>query len=360
MENKKNINNSILSKIDGMEGRAVMPKRIPVISRRPLVGALALGYKGYREDEGNEEAHLRLKDGGTDKEVPEFMTLCFLYGMFLEKYKRYETDLAMIGAANADPGMFIHEPITVYLSDYIRAIGMEPNINKKNKARIIEKITGTPKTAGYSEFLGRIRTKKKECADGKLLPPKHTEYELIESFRYEESKGSGGILTFASPYMTAIIWKVMEACVRRDEDGRVMSDRDGRPRLFLGHSRRLSPTVLKGPCKKKGEHKRYRGHSAEVAAVVTTLIDRAGNFRPAISYRQIIERCGCLRYSLCHRSSVSSANEMLRDVFSGAWEILRYETDIGDKYKKFEFPELTPTIDTLGDRIEFRHSRKKK
>lgn len=354
MENKKNTNNGILSKINEMKEKAVMPKRIPIISTKPLVGALALEYKGYREDEGNEEAHLRLKDESADKEIPEFMTLCFLYGMFLEKYKRYETDLEMIRAVNADPEPFLHEPITIYLSDYIRAIGMKPNINKANKDKIAEKIKG------YSEFVGRIRTKKKKYADGKLLPPEYKEYELIEpgSFKYENPKGSGGILKFASPYMTAIVWKVMEACVKH-KYGRPKLDEFGKPSLRLGYSRRLSPTVLKGPCKKKGGRKRYPGHSAEIVAVVTTLIDRAGRFRPSISYEQIIERCGCLRHSLYRKPNASSANEMLEAVFSEAWRTLRYETDIGDIYKEFKFPELTPTIDTLKDVVEFPHSAKK-
>lgn len=336
--------NKVLSKIMEMEERDLIPKKIPLISIKPFVGALALEYKGDREGTGNGYAHLIQKDAS--KRVPELLTLCFLYGIFLEKYQECEYDYEKIKALNEEPERFLHDTITIYFPDYMRAIGMAPNINRKNKLRIIKKITGDPKTSGYSELLGVIREERKG------MPPGYREYEVIESFVYDRDKRT---LTFASPYMTAVIGRVLDARVRACYAGKPEYDSSGRLHLAAGHSYHLSPDILKG----------WHDRSAEVVGVVTTLIDRSGSCKSHIRFKNIIERCGKLRYDVYHASCVSSANAMLERVFVKAWEFLEEKTDIGEKYKDFKFPnpkdpDNIPKIKTLGKTIEFCHEGKKR
>ena len=96
-----------------------------------------------------------------------------------------------------------------------------------------------------------------------------------------------------------------------------------------------------------------------------TLIDRSGSCKSHIRFKNIIERCGKLRYDVYHASCVSSANAMLERVFVKAWEFLEEKTDIGEKYKDFKFPnpkdpDNIPKIKTLGKTIEFCHEGKKR
>ena len=336
--------NKVLSKILEMEARDLIPSKIPLISIKPFVGALALEYKGDREGTGNEYAHLKQKD--PSKKIPELLTLCFFYGIFLEKYQEFEFDHKKIKALNDRPEQFLHDTVTIYFPDYIKKIGMKPNINRKNKIRIIEKITGNPKTSGYAELLGVI----KEEREG--IPSAYREYEVIESFDYDSEKRT---LSFASPYMTAVIGRVLEARIRKDSTGRPKYDKSGRLDLSAGHSDHLSPDILKG----------WHDRSAEVVGVVTTLIDRSGSRKSHIKFKNIIERCGRLRYDVYHASCVSSANAMLERVFVKAWEFLKEKTDISEKYKNFKFPDPKdpdniPKVRTLEKTIEFCHNGKKR
>ena len=335
--------NKVLSKILEIEERDLIPAKIPLISIKPFVGALALEYKGDREGTGNEYAHLKQKD--PSKKIPELLTLCFFYGIFLEKYQEFEFDHKKIKALNDEPEQFLHDTVTIYFPDYVKKIGLKPNKNRKNKIRIIEKITGNPKTSGYSELLGVI----KEERDG--MPPAYLEYEVIESFVHDMDKRT---LTFASPYMTAVIGRVLEARIKRGSTGMPRYDRSGRLDLSAGHSYHLFPDILKG----------WHDRSAEVVGGVTTLIDRSGSHKSHIKFKNIIERCGRLRYDLYHSSCVSSANAMLERVFVKAWQFLKEKTDISERYKNFKFPDPKdpdniPKVRTLEKTIEFCHSGKK-
>lgn len=92
------------------------------------------------------------------------------------------------------------------------------------------------------------------------------------------------------------------------------------------------------------------GKAVQITCVLAMLIDQAGGKLPDITYGELINRCPSMRAAI-DTAAVADINKLLKRTFSKAWELLRTQTDLEEKYKDIRLPTETPTILTLDEKL---------
>ena len=227
-------------------------------------------------------------------------------------------------------------PVTVYIPDLFRAMGITSNQNKKNIEALVDKIR-----TGYANVIGILPTKK----HGRIYQDK---YAVIAWHSYQESDNT---VTFASPYMNQLIYKIIQSSLRRDtKTGKIKTDKKGHPLLTANHSYLIKSTLASERNKRASENVRY----------ICVLIEQAGRNTPSVKASTIIHNNPELEQALYSKSDVSNQNALLRTTFTKTWELLRTQTRLLEVYPDIKIPDAVPTMSTLDMVFEFPHSGKKK
>lgn len=288
------------------KGRDSLPKRIPIISREPYLRAISF--------QKNKDAYMRQIDDS--KELPEIQSLRFLYGAFLLKFPvdPNTDDLEKI------PDGWLDQTITIYLRDYMEAIGLGKNSGDASLEAIKKKISG------YENLMGVIREEKYGLATYK-------EYPVVKNYFYDESDKT---ITFASPYIMALIRRVESARIATNKKGEPIRYEDGKFKLLPAYSCQLHPEILK--------EKNRR--AVEITGVFATLTDRAGSpiegekeRKVNISSSEMLERCVELKVAYEEQKTDSKKDRVLERSFKKSYKLLRTHTDLQKCYKNINLPD---------------------
>lgn len=262
----------------------------------------------------------------------DLITLRVLYGIILQDLSR---DLDAVIEQAGSPKFLTH-PTRIYLPDFLRAIGMAPNLNKTNIDAAINRIMS------YRSILG-IMT---EHVRGRTY---HSKYPVMLFAGYDDKDNT---LTFTSPYINQLIANIAQASVRRDKQGTIKRSRSGVPLSLPSHSYLIDPALAKERNKR----------AAEIVCIVVTVIEQAGDNTPHIRASTIIERHPELQQALEQAKRTNNKNTALKRAFSKAWELLPKYTRLQDVYTdiKLPSPSEVPTISTLDMVFSFPHNGKRR
>lgn len=277
--------------------------------------------------------------GSSQQELPmsdtDLQTLRFLYGIILEKYSKNMEEI--IRKVGEDPDQFLSHSVSIYMPDYLRAIGLPININRDNILRIVHKISD------YSKYIGVLQSGRSKTKIYYAYRP------VIVGLGYDETTNK---LTFASPYMNDIITRVLQASIELDKHGEPKRSRNGKLLTKPTHSHRVQRSILK----------ERNVRAREIVHIICDLIDETGNHgTPNISFRTIIEdKFPQLKADLDALSNTYNRNRLLHTTFSAAWRYLPKHTDLLTVYKNIQLPDpknpaSIPTMKTLDDVIRFPH-----
>lgn len=97
--------------------------------------------------------------------------------------------------------------------------------------------------------------------------------------------------------------------------------------------------------------------AAEVVCAIAPLIEQAGGKLPDITYDELIDQCPSLKAAI-NTATVADANKLLKRTFSTAWELLRTQTHLEEKYKGIQLPTEIPTILTMDKKLNAQTNEK--
>ena len=314
----------------GAKGADPLPKRIPIISREPWLGAISFKKNKY--------AYMRQKEDS--EKIPEIQSLRFLFGVFLLKFPvDAETDdLEKI------PDGWLDQTVTIYLPDYTKAIGLRDNIGSDSVNAIINKISG------YANLIGVVCERESGLATYK-------EYPVIKDFNHDRSDNT---ITFASPYLMWLIRKVESARIIIDKKGEPIRYENGKLKLSAAYSCQLKPEILK-----EKNHK-----AVEIAGIFATLTDRAGSPKNGkkekvvnIRFSEVVNRNEELKVAYEKAPNDSKKDRVLERGFKKGYELLRERTDLRDSYRNIKLPDpqnkkCIPTTARINEVLRITHEGK--
>ena len=226
--------------------------------------------------------------------------------------------------------------ITLFVPDLAEFLGLQRNLNKQDLTRVISK------TQQFHNIVGVMH----ETRNGK---PTQSLYQVLNFESYDDKKNT---ITFSSPYMNHVIETVYNIAIRRDKKGAPRLKSNGEPMRLVSHSYLV-----------KSEISKERNKAAvENVIIITTLIEQAGENVPRIKASTIIERNPQLQQRL---EKSSNKRQLLRNVFTKTWELLRTKTRLQEVYKNIQLPDPKdpaniPTVTTLESTVfSFPHDGKK-
>lgn len=97
--------------------------------------------------------------------------------------------------------------------------------------------------------------------------------------------------------------------------------------------------------------------AAEVVCALAPLIEQAGGKLPDITYDELIDRCPSLKAAI-NTAAVADVNKLLDRTFTKAWELLRTQTILVEKYKGIQLPTEIPTILSLDKKLDAQTNEK--
>lgn len=152
-----------------------------------------------------------------------------------------------------------------------------------------------------------------------------------------------GVLTLASPFFIDLMKAI-------EDDSTISKTIKGKTKTFTlpAYSYLIKSTINK--CKNK--------EAIAVADYLVTLIEQAGGTGAHIRIDTILERIPILKEKLEGIAANKDKSIILRRTFKKAYELLKQETFIYDKYKDLNITEVLPTITTLSSVINITHQGK--
>lgn len=97
--------------------------------------------------------------------------------------------------------------------------------------------------------------------------------------------------------------------------------------------------------------------AAEVICALAPLIEQAGGKLPDITYNELIDQCPSLKAAI-NTTAVANVNKLLNRTFTKAWELLRTQTLLDEKYKGIQLPTEIPTILSLDKKLDAQTNEK--
>ncbi|MEZ3422935.1 MAG: hypothetical protein K1W39_04395 [Lachnospiraceae bacterium] len=143
---------------------------------------------------------------------------------------------------------------------------------------------------------------------------------------------------FRSPYMTKLISVIHRARIKKNKNGKLEK--------VASYSFLVDRAISQERNKK----------AVEIALIIVTLIEEAGDMGAHIKTENIINRTCLLKHSL-NGQKTSNKNLLLKRAFSKAWELLDTRTALKKKYIKLQLPkpENVPTSSKLDKVFKFPH-----
>ena len=291
----------------------------------PLATTDGLSYDGKNLFfKGLPTSEATLKEINKDKDIAidyiDLPLLRMFYSIILSDFE-----------ANARQFGVVNETVTVYVPELATLFGKGRNISKNDINTIIDK------TSSFQTIYGILKDPQRPSGIGTAVP-------LLVWLGYDEPSNS---IKFASPYMTELIKRIYNVSIRRDKKGVPKLKKNGEPLLEASHSYLVKSNIVKERNKR----------AAEIVMVVVTTIEQAGNHTPHLKARTIVERVPQLQNAINKLSSQSDKNKLLKRAFTKAWELLRTQTNLQDKYPTIILPDPKnprdiPTMTTL-DKLVF-------
>lgn len=217
--------------------------------------------------------------------------------------------------------------------------------------RVGAKVYGDGKYA--DSFIKRIR--KIENVLG-IIPLAATDrngnhhLDMSPALVWQGYRSDTGEISFYSPYLTRLIYNLMCDAQGIDPSDRTHIVKTDEYRLLKPINHYLNKPTLISERNKR---------AVEIVKIVTMTIATAGAKNTAhISAETIIQRFPDFLDDLNNAKSTNNKNTMLKRTFSKAWELLRTQTWLDEKYIDFEFPDIndTPSITEVKTKVwEFRH-----
>lgn len=244
---------------------------------------------------------------------------------------------SIVLSAFEDSGYKTLKPIiSMYVPNLAEHLGMKRNLDKQRIAQVISK------TQQFHNIVGVLHGTR----NGK---PTQSLFPVLNFEGYNEKTNT---IAFSSPYMNHVIETVYNIAIRRDKKGAPRLKSNGEPMRLVSHSYLV-----------KSEISKERNKSAvENVIIITTLIEQAGENVPRIKASTIIERNPQLQQRL---ENSSNKRQLLRNVFTKTWELLRTKTRLQEVYKNIQLPDPKdpaniPTVTTLESTVfSFPHDGKR-
>ena len=266
--------------------------------------------------------HLYTKENIEDFDLP---LLRVFYAIILNKFRQTWIE-----------DQSIEDVITIYYPDLAKQLGKSTNMSRADVVSVINNILSFRNVVGVTK------------EGGEILP-------VLSYWGEDRSKHT---ISFASPYIVRVIKDIYNASIRKSKQGLELKKKDGLPQLLPAYTYLPNLSLAKERNKK----------AVEIVCIVVTVIENAGTHGiPHISAKTIIERNLLLKNSLENTKDTSNQNKLLKRAFSKAWELLRTNTDVLEKYKNIQLPDpkakdfkakWIPTMGTLNMVFEFPHEGK--
>jgi len=256
-------------------------------------------------------------DGMKEVHIPLLMAL---FGILLLKF-----------SASPDTPR-LHETACIYYPELAKRLG-KPSTGVKDINAVMGAMEKLKKVIGIVDG-------GKKSAD--ILP-------ALLSCEYRKDTNT---IRFASPYIARVIKEIHKACIRTDQSGNPVLNKNGGMQRLPAYSYLVSISIEKERNRK----------AVEIVIIITALIEQAGKNIPHIRAKTIVGRSSLLKESL-RDSYTQNKDAVLRRSFSKAWELLRTKTRLSDVYKDLELPDPEnprdiPTSATLDMVFRFPHKAK--
>lgn len=259
---------------------------------------------------------------GESIEVFNLSLLRALYGIFLSEV----SDSLPEGRVN-------DKTITIYYPDFSRKIGKSSSIGKSDVMDFIHNIKLFETTIG-------------------IIDNGANNNDLLPVLAFKEYNAAKNTVSFSSPYMTRIAQEIYETSIKKNKNGLILLNKNGKPQMHPSYSYLIDMSIAKERNKK----------AVEIVFIVIALIEQAGTNIPHIRAKTIIERNPLLHKSLDGQTS-RNKGIFLKRAFSKAWQLLRTKTILTETYINIQLPDpqdtaAIPTASTLDMVFEFPHNGK--
>ena len=229
----------------------------------------------------------------------------------------------------------LQDVLTMSVPALAEFIGLQSNLNKKDVARVIEKMQS------YHNIIGVLHGTR----NGK---PVQSLYPVLNFEGYNDKTNT---ISFSSPYMNYVIRTVYKLSLRKTKDGKKKLKKNGDPLRLPSHSYLIDSSIAK----------ERNTAAVENVILIVTLIEQAGDNIPRIRASTLIER----NVQLAERLETSkNPRALLKTTFTKTWELLRSKTKLEKAYVDIKLPEpddpaYMPTMKTLNTVVfEFPHKGK--
>jgi len=260
----------------------------------------------------------------------DLMTLRALYSVILQDF--YDTTKGPEKVVAQDNGpQYLSHNIKIYLTDFLRMLGYNPNVSKDGLAFAVNKIMS------YNRILGVMRESQENT--------RH--YPVMQSVVHSDKDNT---IQFSSPYINKLIIAILQASIRTDKKGNPKLKTNGEADLRPSHSYLVKSSIAKERNKR----------AAEIVCVIVTLIEQTGNGIPHIKMQTIIDRCPDLKNALDAAATSSDRGKIVRRAFSKALKLLRDQTRLKEVYKNIQFPSVIPPASYRDFVFTFPHDGKTK
>lgn len=294
---------------------------------RPITNAGNLSYKNGRIYDGDSELSLeclaqRMTSDGIEKY--DLLLLRIFFTVILNKMEK----------DGLPKSQGKEHKVRIYFPDLVKQMGKSRKIAEKN----------------YSTYLNQIKSFQNVMGvigNAVVLP-------VITLCEHNVQKNT---ITIQSPYFESIISKIYEASRRTDKHGNAILNGNGKPRMLPAYSYMIMPSIANEKCKA----------AVEIVFIVVAMIERCGKHENHIAANTIIGRNPLLSRSLGKCKTQGNINNVLKRVFSKAWELLTKKTTLKEHYKDIQLPDMKaedfrerwiPTSSTLDKVFSFPHQGK--
>lgn len=259
-------------------------------------------------------------------------TLRAFYSIFLANAEKMAANLDDLIKKATSPE-FTKESVTIYIPDFLDMAGLDPKHNKGNEDAVLNKIASYATIYGVLEERWGGRTYKNH-------------YPVLQLVKHNEKNNTVEVM---SPYFHALIGTIVQASVRKDRNDKPKLKRNGDLCTRASHTYMVKSSI------DKERNKR----AVDIVCVIAVLIERCGSGgTPHITAREIINRCPDLKNALENEKTSSGKSRILRRAFTKAWQLLKTQTELQDRYKNIQLPTAIPSIRSLDNLIEFPHEGK--
>ncbi len=176
--------------------------------------------------------------------------------------------------------------------------------------------------------------------------------DILPVMIYMGERQETNTISFSSPYLIRVIEETYKDSIIVDGKGKPIMNNNGIPKTKASHSYLIKPSI------RNERNKR----AIEIVHCVVLLIERAGNHTPHIKAQTIIEQNPLLMYAL-EGISISHKNQILQRCFKKAWQLLKTQTYLEEKYKDIQLPDAEdpsyiPNMSKLDMVFRFQHKGK--